>query len=61
MRGGVRRVITGHSRDGKAMIVSDGRVPVVRHAPLRPGHEMNEVWVTSARCRRSALRASAFG
>jgi len=32
MRGGVRRVITGHSRDGKAMIVSDGRVPVVHHA-----------------------------
>ena len=29
MRGGVRCVITGHSRDGKAMIVSGGRVPVV--------------------------------
>ncbi|MFI4994602.1 MAG: cupin domain-containing protein [Hyphomicrobiales bacterium] len=44
----VRRVVTGHSEDGKAIIVSEGPVPVVRHAPLRPGYSMNEVWVTQA-------------
>ena len=46
MNGIVRRVVTGHSPAGKAIIVSDGPVPVVRHAPLRPGYQMNEVWVT---------------
>ena len=32
----VRRVVTGHDKNGKAIVVSDGPVPV--HAnPLRPG------------------------
>jgi mannose-6-phosphate isomerase-like protein (cupin superfamily) len=44
----VRRVVTGHSKNGKAIIVTDGPVPVVRHAPLRPGYQMNEVWVTNS-------------
>lgn len=42
----VRRVVTGHTPDGKAIIVSDGEAPIVHHAPLRPGYEMNEVWAT---------------
>ena len=48
MSANVRRVVTGHDEDGKAVIVSDGPVPIVRYAPLRPGYSMSEVWVTSS-------------
>jgi mannose-6-phosphate isomerase-like protein (cupin superfamily) len=46
MSANVRRVVTGHSKEGKAIIASDGTVPIVHYAPLRPGYSMNEVWVT---------------
>ncbi len=42
----VRRVVTGHDRDGKAIIASDGPTPIVRYAPLRPGYSSSEVWAT---------------
>ncbi len=42
----IRRVVTGHDKKGKAVIVSDGEPPIVRTAPLRPGYMMSEVWVT---------------
>lgn len=42
-----RRVVTGHDGAGKAVVLSDGPVPV--HAnPLRPGQRSHEVWKTSA-------------
>lgn len=48
MGGNVRRVVTGHDADGKAIIVSDGITPVVYEIPQRPGYSANEVWATTA-------------
>jgi mannose-6-phosphate isomerase-like protein (cupin superfamily) len=46
MTANIRRVVTGHDKNGKAVVVSDGVTPVVHYAPLRPGYSMNEVWTT---------------
>ena len=43
----VRRVVTGHDKKGRAIVVSDGPVPVHGN-PLRPGQRSHEVWKTSA-------------
>jgi mannose-6-phosphate isomerase-like protein (cupin superfamily) len=48
MSGNVRRVVTGHDGDGKAIIISDGITPVVYEIPQRPGYSANEVWVTDS-------------
>ncbi len=47
MEGFVRRVITGHDKDGKAIVLSDGMAPVVKINPLRPGYRGTEIWKTS--------------
>jgi mannose-6-phosphate isomerase-like protein (cupin superfamily) len=47
-RGKIRRVVTGHDKDGKAVVISDGAVPSVHSNPLRPGHISSDVWRTSA-------------
>lgn len=39
----VRRVVTGHDADGKAVFVSDERVPPVRPT-LLPGSEFHRLW-----------------
>jgi mannose-6-phosphate isomerase-like protein (cupin superfamily) len=46
-RNGIRRVVTGHDGNGKAIVVSDGPVPVHTN-PLRPGQRSHEVWKTNA-------------
>jgi mannose-6-phosphate isomerase-like protein (cupin superfamily) len=46
--GQVRRVVTGHDANGRAVVLSDGPVPVVHSNPLRPGQISHEVWKTSA-------------
>lgn len=43
----VRRVVTGHDKDGKAIVVSDGPAPVHTN-PLRPGQIAHEIWKTNA-------------
>jgi uncharacterized cupin superfamily protein len=43
----VRRVVTGHDRNGKAIVLSDGPAPVHSN-PLRPGQRSHEVWKTNA-------------
>jgi mannose-6-phosphate isomerase-like protein (cupin superfamily) len=43
----VRRVVTGHDSDGKAIIVSDGVTPVVFAIPQRPGYSAHEIWATT--------------
>ena len=43
----VRRVVTGHDRNGKAVVLSDGPVPTVHANPIRPGQQSFEVWKTS--------------
>jgi len=46
--GQVRRVVTGHDRNGKAVVLSDGPVPVVHSNPMRAGQLSHEIWKTSA-------------
>ena len=44
--GHVRRVVTGHDADGKAVILSDGAAPFVHTSDLRPGYASTDVWRT---------------
>jgi len=46
--GQVRRVVTGHDKNGKAVVLSDGAVPTVFSNPIRPGQMSYEVWKTGA-------------
>jgi len=46
-RGKVRRVVTGHDGNGKAIVVEDGLAPSVRSNPLRPGHISIDLWRTN--------------
>ena len=46
--GQVRRVVTGHDKNGKAVVLSDGAVPTVLSNPIRPGQMSYEVWKTGA-------------
>lgn len=40
-----RRVVTGHTPDGRSVVVSDGPVPVSRHLP-QDGVHFHEIWNT---------------
>jgi hypothetical protein len=44
--GYVRRVVTGHDSDGKAVVISDGAAPFVHTSELRPGYASTDVWRT---------------
>ena len=44
----VRRVVTGHDLQGKAIVAMDGAPPVVVRSPLQEGLAFTEVWNTSA-------------
>ncbi|MCC7486942.1 MAG: cupin domain-containing protein [Burkholderiales bacterium] len=44
----IRRVVTGHDSNGKAIVLSDGPVPTVHANPIRPGQLSFEVWKTHA-------------
>ena len=48
MSGKIRRVITGHDRRGKAIVIEDELAPAVRTNPLRPGHVSVDLWKTAA-------------
>ena len=48
MTGFIRRVVTGHDSNGRAIVLSDGLTPTLKTNPLRPGHKSTEVWRTSA-------------
>lgn len=48
MNGKIRRVITGHDQNGKAVVIEDGLAPAVRTNPLRPGHISVDLWKTAA-------------
>ncbi|MEO7403821.1 MAG: cupin domain-containing protein [Burkholderiales bacterium] len=43
----VRRVVTGHDANGKAIVVSDGPAPFVHTDEKRPGYQSTDVWRTS--------------
>jgi len=48
MNGKVRRVITGHDKNGKAIVIADGDAPAVRTNPKRPGHISTDIWKTDS-------------
>src|SRR5262245_19210663 len=43
----VRRVVTGHDPQGKAIVAMDGAPPVVLQSPLQEGLAFTEVWNTA--------------
>ncbi len=44
----IRRVVTGHDENGKAIVLSDGPAPSVKMHPNRPGHRSTDIWKTTA-------------
>ncbi len=48
MTGFIRRVVTGHDKNGKAIVLSDGPAPNVYSNPLRAGHKSTDLWTTTA-------------
>ncbi len=44
----VRRVVTGHDENGKAIVLADGVPPVVTRSPVQPGLAFYELWNTPA-------------
>ncbi len=44
----VRRVVTGHDRDGKSIILSDGYAPNVKEIPAMAGLALTDLWETDA-------------
>lgn len=48
MPSNIRRVVTGHDADGKAVIISDGPTPHVKTSPHRPGVVVNNLWATES-------------
>lgn len=47
MEGKVRRVVTGHDGNGKAIVISDALAPTTHSTPLRPGHYSTDIWRTT--------------
>ena len=48
MNGKIRRVVTGHDANGKAIVLEDRDAPAVRTNPHRPGHISVDLWRTNA-------------
>lgn len=46
--GDIRRVVTGHDTNGKAVVLSDGALPHVTRPPMQPGLAFHEIWNTAA-------------
>jgi mannose-6-phosphate isomerase-like protein (cupin superfamily) len=46
--GTIRRVVTGHDKNGKAIVVSDGPCTSVKTHPNREGHKSTDIWKTTA-------------
>jgi mannose-6-phosphate isomerase-like protein (cupin superfamily) len=42
----VRRVVTGHDKDGKAIVISDGPAPFVHVNPIDPEWYSTDIWRT---------------
>ena len=42
----VRRVVTGHDQNGKAIVISDGPAPFVHVNPSNPGWSSTDIWRT---------------
>ena len=47
MNGDVRRIVTGHDSNGKAIVVSDGPSPFVHRSPANPDMVSTDIWRTN--------------
>ncbi|MBS40960.1 MAG: hypothetical protein CMM83_04480 [Rhodospirillales bacterium] len=45
---GIRRIVTGHDKNGKAIIIADGPTPGVKTTPNRPGVIFHNMWTTKS-------------
>jgi mannose-6-phosphate isomerase-like protein (cupin superfamily) len=54
----VRRVVTGHDRNGKAVVVSDGPAPFVHINAINPEWYSTDIWRTSETPARIASAAA---
>jgi mannose-6-phosphate isomerase-like protein (cupin superfamily) len=45
----IRRVVTGHNAQGRAVVVMDGPAASVLHRPSRPGVALTDLWATDDR------------
>lgn len=43
----IRRIVTGHDQDGKAVVLSDGALPHVTRPSTQPGLAFHEIWNTN--------------
>jgi len=43
----IRRVVTGHDAQGRAVVAMDGPAANVLHRPDRPGVALTDLWATS--------------
>ena len=43
----IRRIVTGHDKAGKAIVISDGPVAHLRTSPERPGVAFTNLWTTA--------------
>lgn len=46
MNGKIRRIVTGHDEQGRAVVLEDGYAPNVRHDASRPGYYLTQLWQT---------------
>lgn len=44
---GIRRIVTGHDENGKAIVIADGPTPGVKTTPNRPGVIFHNMWTTT--------------
>ena len=44
---GIRRIVTGHDENGKAVVIADGPTPGVKTTPNRPGVIFHNMWTTT--------------
>lgn len=44
----IRRIVTGHDRAGKAIVLQNGRLPHVNRPAAQPGLAFHEIWNTAA-------------
>ena len=45
---GIRRIVTGHDANGKAIVIADGPTPGVKTTPNRPGVVFHNMWTTKS-------------
>mgnify|MGYP003333941460 CR=1 FL=1 len=54
----VRRVVTGHDANGKAVVISDDTPPLTLTNPARPGYVSTDIWRTNADRKSTRLNSS---